>query len=81
MAVAADQVDLYDLSSVWRVQAAVASWTVVAQHVVWVDGGSFVLNGHGELLRGYVDQPGRLDEVPVDEAAAGSVVPVPMARP
>jgi hypothetical protein len=73
------RVDLYDLDGMWRVQAPVASWTVVARHVAWVDGTSFVLNGHGELLRGHVNEPGRLDELAVD--ADEDVVPIPAARP
>jgi hypothetical protein len=76
---APNRVDLYDLNDMWRIQAPVASWTVVARHVAWVDGNSFVLNGHGELLRGRVDEPGRLDEIAVD--ADEDVVPIPTARP
>jgi hypothetical protein len=81
LVLAPDRIDLYDLGAVWRIQAPVASWTVVAQHVAWSADGQFVLNGHGELLRGYVESPGRLDEIAVDAAADGDVIPIPVARP
>jgi hypothetical protein len=81
LVVAPERVDLYDLDEVWYVQAPTASWTVVAQRVAWVDTRTFVLNGHGELLRGYVDRPGQLDEIAVDDGADGDVAPIPFVRP
>jgi len=80
LVLAPERVDLYDLDEVWTVQAPTASWTVVAQRVAWVDNRTFVLNGHGELLRGYVDGPGQLDEIAVDAGADGDVAPIPFAR-
>jgi hypothetical protein len=81
LVLAPERVDLYDLDEVWRVQAPAASWTVVAQRVAWVDARTFVLNGHGELLRGYVDVPGQLDEIAVDAGADGDVTPIAVAHP
>ena len=81
LVLAPDRIDLYDLGAVWRLQAPVASWTVVAQHAAWLTDGQFVLNGHGELLRGYVETPGRLDEIAVGPEADGDVIPIPVARP
>jgi hypothetical protein len=80
LVLAPERVDLYDLDEVWYVQAPTASWTVVAQRTAWVDTRTFVLNGHGELLRGYVDRPGQLDEIAVDAGADANVAPIPVAR-
>jgi hypothetical protein len=76
VALASDRVDLYDLVHVWGMQVPTASWTIVAQTAAWVDAGSFVLNGHSELLRGRVDAPGQIDEIPVDVPFDQDVVPV-----
>jgi hypothetical protein len=76
-----DRANLYDLETVWRGHGAVASWTVVASGVVWIDSTSFILNGHGKLLRGYVNNAGRLDEVALDVGPEGEVEPIPRAFP
>jgi hypothetical protein len=81
LVLAPERVDLYDLDEVWQLQAPTASWTVVAQRAAWADIDTFVLNGHGELLRGFVDRPGQLDEIAVDAGADGDVTPIPVARP
>jgi hypothetical protein len=79
LVLAPERIDLYDLDEVWRVQAPTASWTIVAHRAAWVDIRTFVLNGHGELLRGYVDVPGQLEEIAVDAGADGDVTPIPFA--
>jgi len=82
LALGSDRVDLYDLARVWTVQEPIAWWTVAAHDAAWVGRGSFVLNGPGELLRGYVDAPERLDEIPVDAVDGEDVIPVAtMGRP
>jgi hypothetical protein len=72
-----DRLDLYDLSTVWTLHQPARTWAIAGDGVAWIDSASLAVGTASSLVHLFVDQPYRVDEVPV--TSDHGVLPIPTA--